>query len=328
MKHKKSKIIAISLGLLGVVLLAGLLLYSAFGMKKRPYRIVLIPKIVDETNDFWTSLIGGAQMGAQEYDVELQMKAGDSEYDYEGQNEAIEEAIKEKPDAILLSPCSYTESNEQIRKIKEAGIPLGLIDSLAEESLEDFSVATDNVSAGRKLGEFAASRLEEEEPCIGIVGHVPESSTAIDREIGVRQGLGKYEPYVKEVVFCDSVYEKAYKQAVQLMESYPDLNVLIGLNEYSAVGMARAVRDAEKKEDIIVVGFDSSIEEIQLMEEKVFRGIVIQKPFNMGYLGVEQAVKLLDGDRIEDSLDSGSELITMENLYTEENQKLLFPFVE
>ena len=48
----------------------------------------------------------------------------------------------------------------------------------------------------------------------------------------------------------------------------------------------------------------------------------------MGYLGVETAVKLLEGEQVETYINSGSELITKENMYTEENQKLLFPVAE
>lgn len=75
-----------------------------------------------------------------------------------------------------------------------------------------------------------------------------------------------------------------------------------------------------------MAGFDSSIEEIRLLEEGVFDAIVIQKPFNMGYLGIETAVKAARGKEVAPYVDSGSELITKENMYTEENQKLLFPF--
>ena len=46
----------------------------------------------------------------------------------------------------------------------------------------------------------------------------------------------------------------------------------------------------------------------------------------MGYLGVEQAIHVLNGKKAEPKLDSGSKLITKENLYEDENQRLLYPF--
>ena len=64
------------------------------------------------------------------------------------------------------------------------------------------------------------------------------------------------------------------------------------------------------EDQVKVVGFDNSVEQIQLLEAGVFQGIVIQKPFNIGYLGVEQAVKAIEGYPMEYNLDSGCKLIT------------------
>ena len=42
----------------------------------------------------------------------------------------------------------------------------------------------------------------------------------------------------------------------------------------------------------------------------------------------DSAVRAARGEKEEAYVDSGSELITKENMYTEENQKLLFPVGE
>ena len=184
-----------------------------------------------------------------------------------------------------------------------------------------------SAGAGRKMGAFVAENLPEN-PVIGIVAHVRGSSTAAEREEGFRDGLGDAQSHVAATVFSDSDYEKAYAVTETLLETYPDMNVLVGLNEYSAVGAARAVRDMGRASEILMVGFDSSMEEIQMLEEGLFEAIVIQKPFNMGYLGVERTIGILHGELEPRQVDSGSELITKDNIYTEENQKLLFPFAE
>ena len=67
-------------------------------------------------------------------------------------------------------------------------------------------------------------------------------------------------------------------------------------------------------------------EAIQLMTEGVITGLVVQKPFNMGFLGVENAVKAAKGEKVNEVVNSGTALIDINNIYTIENQKLLFPF--
>lgn len=313
---------------------AGLLVCAAFAVllwnrtlsKQEPYEIVLIQKAMDDT-DFWTSVYQGGEMAAQEYNAVLTAVGPEREQDVESQNQMILDAVARKPDAIVLAPCSSDETLPYARQIEEAGITLVLLDSTMEEETGKAVVATDNYELGYKMGSYM-KQFVEEDTVIGIVGHVQGSSTATGREEGFRAGLGGSGDQVAEIVFCDSDTERAYELTCGLLEKYPDMNMIVGLNEYSAVGAARAVKEQGLSDSIRMAGIDSSVEQIQLLEEGVYEALAIQKPFNMGYLGVETAVKLLEGEQVETYINSGSELVTKENMYTEENQKLLFPVAE
>ena len=186
-------------------------------------------------------------------------------------------------------------------------------------------VATDNVEAGRKMGDYIQENFSEN-VSIGVVGHVKGSSTAVEREAGLREGLGELEKQIAEVVFCDSDYTKAYQVTKEMLQKNPDINVIAGLNEYSSVGAAQAVVELDLENKIFMVGFDSSLKEVEYLEAEVFDAIVVQKPLNMGYLAVENTVKLLQNKEIPQDIDSGSALITKDTMYSPENQKLLFPF--
>ena len=181
------------------------------------------------------------------------------------------------------------------------------------------------MEVGRRLGEFA-KRLLDEDSRIAIVSHVKGVSTAVEREAGFREGLGELADNIEEVVYCDSFYDKAYELTNELMEKYPDLEMIAGMNEYSSVGAARAVRDAGAQDRIRVVGVDSSQEAVELMEQGIFQALVVQKAFRMGYMGVEETIHLLEGENVKKNQDSGCELVTPENMYDSEIEKLLFPF--
>ena len=45
----------------------------------------------------------------------------------------------------------------------------------------------------------------------------------------------------------------------------------------------------------------------------------------MGYIAVQQAVEVASGEKTADFVEVPCVLITRENMYTQENQKLLFP---
>lgn len=324
-KNRVIKIFVLVIVILSMAFLTIFIITSGIEENK-PVRIVCITKVIDENNDFWSALIEGAYVAAKEYDVELTVVAPSAEEDYEKQNELIMNAIEEDPDAIVLAPANYTETTEIAKKVKEKGIKLILIDSAMDETVEESIIATDNFQAGVKMGKFVKELLIENSN-IAIVNHVKGSSTAMEREEGLRYALGEEVKRISGVVYSDSDFEKAFNLTKQLLENNPEIDMIAGLNEYSAVGAARAISEMKLSDQVKIIGFDSSEEEIRLLEEGIFEGIVVQKPFNMGYLGVETAYQKVKGGYVSKNIDSGSELITKENMYTEENQKLLFPFI-
>lgn len=321
--HKKVFIMAVILIAASVVIFIGLLKPEA--TQTRKCSLIYIPKIRDDTNDFWTSVISGCRMAAEEYESELEIMAPDKEENVEEQNRLLRAAIEKKPDAILFSPSSMNASDELLKEAKDKGIRITYIDSYTKEELQDLTVATDNVNAGRMMGEYARTLLDKDSK-IAIVSHVKGVSTAVEREQGFREGLGDYAENIVETVYCNSLYEKSYELAQKLMEKYPDLEMIAGMNEYSAVGVGRAVSDAGVKDRIDVVGVDCSQEAINLMEMGVYKGIIVQKAFRMGYIGVEETIHMLNGDAVEKNIDSGCELVTPENMYDSDIERLIFPF--
>lgn len=322
---KKKKLLSICLVICLIGGIGGAAWYCQKKLEVRRISLVYIPKVEDSTNDFWKALILGTKMAAKEYNADIEIKAPNEENDIERQNELLKEAISEEPDAILFSPSSFTESNDLLKEAKEKGIRISFIDSYTEEKVQDLTVATDNLEAGEQLGKFAATLLGPDDQ-IAIVAHVKGVSTAVEREEGFRKGLGDLAKNIVEVVYCDSQYEKSRKLTQELMEKYPNLKMVAGMNEYSSVGAARAVKAAGAKDRIQVVGVDSSQEAVQLMENGVFKGLVVQKAFKMGYIGVKETILMLRGKSYEKDINSGCELVTPDNMYDSEIEKLLFPF--
>jgi ribose transport system substrate-binding protein len=102
---------------------------------------------------------------------------------------------------------------------------------------------------------------------------------------------------------------------------------LICLNEPSASGGVSALR-AMDRTDVDMVGIDSSMTTIKALEEGIADTLVVQNPFNMGYLGVATAIDARKGKPVDPFVDTGCKAITKETMYAPENQKLLFVFAD
>ena len=84
--------------------------------------MICIPKVLDDSSDFWRVLVEGVQMAALEYEVKLEFMAPEKEEDFKTQNKLIEEAIKRKPDVILLAAADYEKTYDAAKEIKDTGI--------------------------------------------------------------------------------------------------------------------------------------------------------------------------------------------------------------
>ena len=76
-----------------------------------------------------------------------------------------------------------------------------------------------------------------------------------------------------------------------------------------------------------VVAFDSNVVCVDMLEKGEIDALIVQNPYAMGYLGVETAYQVMNGAKIEETIiDTATKLVTKENMYTEECQRMLFLF--
>ena len=81
-----------------------------------------------------------------------------------------------------------------------------------------------------------------------------------------------------------------------------------------AMGALEAVEAAGKLDQVKVIGFDSQQESLEAIKEGRLDSLVAQNSFNMGYLGVKAAVDYLNGKKVSNRIDTGTELVTKDNV--------------
>ncbi len=295
---------------------------------ERQSPIYFVPKTVDKSIQFWQVMNQGVFTAAKEYNIEVKEIGTETETDVEGQIRLLENAIKEKPKAIILAASDYNRIVPTAQEIIRAGIKLITVDSDLNGGISSSFIATDNYEAGKKAG-TAMRSLVGPEAKIVVLSFIKGSSTAIDREKGVRDSLKAYDGiHLSQTYFSDGSVEKAYLIAKNLLQNDASIDGVISLNEPTVAGAAKAIQEAGAASRVKLIGFDSSMDEVAYLEEGVLQATVVQKPFNMGYLAVKTAIEAYNGEKIERRIDTGSKVITKENMYESENQKLLIPFEE
>lgn len=296
----------------------------------RPQMTVILKISTTEALHFWSMLNDGLMLAAKEYNADLEVIGPQNETAIEEQIALMAEAIEKQPDAIILAATDYNRLADSVEAAHKKGIPVFVIDSAVNSERTVSFIATDNFEAGKKAGRLVLNELNSGRiNKIAIISPVQGSASLMERERGVKEVLtksGKIE--IIGTYYSDDSREKAYEIARALIQNEPDLAGIVTTNEPSAVAVGQAIKDLGAKGRVKLIGFDSSIDEVKFIEEGVMQGTVVQRPFNMGYLTVKVAVEYLTGKEVPAHIDTGSVVITKENMYQREYEQLLFPFVD
>ena len=296
------------------------------GVQAPPRNITLVAKSTE--TEFWKSVFAGARAAASEYNVNLNIVGPETEEDYETQNALIEDAVAQGAEALVFSAISYTENAPAIDAAAEAGVKIAVIDSDVDSQAVGVRIGTDNVEAGRMTAQ-AALAAREDRLVLGLINYDLGSRNGQEREQGLREELARSDR-VGEIYTLNVLAEvgDAREKTMELLRAHPEINVVVGFNEPTAVGAAQAVDRLGLGGTVDVVGFDSNVETVDLMQTGVVSALIVQNPYAMGYLGVEAACDLLGGETFDPEalLDTATQIVTRENMFSLEGQKALFPF--
>ena len=89
--------------------------------------------------------------------------------------------------------------------------------------------------------------------------------------------------------------------------------------------MSLALQKAGIAGKVHFVGFDASDKLLQALRAGEIDALVVQRPFEMGYLAVKTMVDHLRGHSVERRIDTGSTLVTRDNLDAPEIKALVSP---
>ncbi|MEV5025447.1 substrate-binding domain-containing protein [Paenibacillus sp. LPE1-1-1.1] len=316
----------------GLITVAAAFMLNA-GMKEtKPQKphFLFVPKTTDPQVEFWEMMRQGVNMAAEEFDVTVKLAGMQSESDIDGQIALLEQAIIDKPQAIILAATDYNRIVPVAKRIVEAGIILITVDSGMKDGISSSFIATDNYEGGRKAGQLLIDTIDsDQDGPVAIINFVRGSATAMERERGVLDSLAA-QPGLKvlDTLYSNASEELAYVKTMELLRDEPELSGIVALNEPTVAGAAKAIIEMQVVTRVKLIGFDNSMEEISYLEEGVLQATIVQKPFNMGYLAVKAALDVSAGKKVLPMIDTGSEAITKQNMYAGDKQKLLFPFDE
>ena len=279
--------------------------------------IGMIPK--GTMHEFWKSVHAGAVKASRELDVDLLWQGPLREDDREEQIKVVDMIRARAVSGIALAPLDDKALRMPVADATRAGIPVLIFDSDLDSRDYVSFVATDNYRGGRIAGEHMARLLDGLGGVMMLRLHEGAASTTA-REQGFLDEVATH-PGIKVVSanqYAGGSTEGAYRSSENLLTATRaaggGVSGIFCPNESTTFGMLRALEDAGLAGKIRFVGFDSSDKLARALRDGEIDALVLQNPFNIGYLSVKTLVQYIRGDKVDRRIDTGATLVTKANM--------------
>jgi len=297
------------------------------GGEDGPVRLAVVPKAIGF--DFWEQVRIGAECAAEtsEGEVQIQWDGVTAETDVTGQQSLLQNFITQGVEGLVYAATDARVLADVSQEAINQGLTVVNIDSGTEPQPDEAPVfATDNVAAAEQATQLLADELGQGGGKVAFIPFQPGTATNDTRDEGFKNVMDQ-NPQLELVAeqSSESDYNTALQVTEDILTANSDLNAIYAANEPGVLGAAEAVRQAGKAGEIVIVGWDTAPDEIAAVEEGVVTALVAQNPFRMGYDGVNAAVQGIRRGTPPEGGDTGSVLVTQDNLNDDEIQAVLNP---
>jgi len=274
--------------LLIVALLASNALFAAGAQETaKPsgeLRLVLLVKSLG--NGFFEAVADGGKEAAKELGNVVSIYQGPSASTAEGQIEIIESLIAQRVDGIAISANDRDALIPVTKKAMNAGIKVISFDSGISVGGRIVDLApSDEELIGRQQVQLIAE-LTGYKGKIGIVSATSQATNQNSWIEWMKKEITKPEykdMQIVEVVYGDDASDKSYREAVGLMQKYPDLAGIISPTTIGVLASAKAIEDEGKKGKVQLTGLGLPSEMKQYVENGTCGQMALWNPIDLGY---------------------------------------------
>ena len=280
------------------------------------YNISMILKTT--AAEYWQFVKNGAEAYAAEHDgVTVEVKGPSSETAFDEQQNMIETDLTNSSyDGYIIAPL---QSDMVATLVADIDKPLMAVDTNFESPKKLSFIGTGNEAAAALGGAAAVEAAKaagwEEIKCIEIAG-VQGDQTCTDRMNGYNKGVTEAggEFLADEVQYADAVADRAVNSMEAIIQTHPEgIAIVCANNDDMAMAAARAAAGNQAYANTIFLGFNGDKAACEAILGNQLTMSVAQMAYEMGYKAVETMVQALDGETVPEFVDSGADVITIDN---------------
>ena len=250
------------------------------------------------SSEYWSYVIAGVEQAEKDLgNVEVDVRGANSDTDFDGQLNMVE-----------IAPL---QADQIANALTGAKIPVLAIDTNFDQA-ETF-IGTAHEDAAYQGGKYVAEKIGKGGKVV-ILANIQGESTSEARVAGYKKALEEGGCEIISTQYTDGVGDKAVTVTDGVLQSFTDIDAIVCCADDVALGASRAIKQAGRDGDgIIVCGFDGISSGVQAVVDGEISCTVAQDPYNMGYQCVKSLLDVVEGEKLDDFIDTGCKVITPDN---------------
>ncbi|MGW4147446.1 ABC transporter permease/substrate-binding protein [Streptomyces albogriseolus] len=262
-------------------------------------------------NPFFVQIRDGAEEEAKKLGVDLTVT--DAQNDASQQANQLQNFTSGSLSAVVVNPVDSDAAGPSVRGANQAGIPVIAVDRGVNEADTSALVASDNVEGGALGAKALAEKLGGKGTIVILQGQAGTSASR-ERGAGFAEGLKDY-PGIKVVAKQPADFDrtKGLDVMTNLLQAHPDIDGVFAENDEMALGAIKAL-GSKAGTSVQVVGFDGTPDGLKAVRAGTLYASVAQQPSELGRIAVRNALRAVEGEKVEKMVKVPVKVVTKENV--------------
>ncbi|MFF9337072.1 ABC transporter permease/substrate-binding protein [Streptomyces albogriseolus] len=262
-------------------------------------------------NPFFVQIRDGAEEEAKKLGVDLTVT--DAQNDASQQANQLQNFTSGSLSAVVVNPVDSDAAGPSVRGANQAGIPVIAVDRGVNKADTSALVASDNVEGGALGAKALAEKLGGKGTIVILQGQAGTSASR-ERGAGFAEGLKDY-PGIKVVAKQPADFDrtKGLDVMTNLLQAHPDIDGVFAENDEMALGAIKALGSKAGK-SVQVVGFDGTPDGLKAVRAGTLYASVAQQPSELGRIAVRNALRAVEGEKVEKMVKVPVKVVTKENV--------------
>ena len=276
------------------------------------YKVAYIARAQSDSFAAW--LANEMKAEAENYD-DITLEVFDGQADDAKENAAIENAIANGYDAIIVQPNNGEAQRPYVEQVVAAGIVAITTNSRIEGIEGASSVDADPYNQAKVNAELAIDQVPENAKVVVLRG--PSGNFHADERLKAWNEV--FFAARPDVTIVGDDYANWNKdEAMVLMEDWTlahgKIDAVISMNDNMAAGALEVVKDNPEYADMLAYGVDGTAEACLLIQDGLMTSTCLQSAIDLAKLNLETVHKLLTGEETQIDTDIEEVLITKDNV--------------